>query len=560
MLRVDGKSVAVNQYMVEQTSIGKCDATDDSSDIERSDTDNTGNDKNSECTYASIDAWDVERDVLFKNLESFFSSHTSDPSVVDHISIVYQVAKEANSLEAYETLLKWIYNSTIIFPDFVVEKIPQTKKSNNDKREFKVYFPIHRFNNENLPKDEQEGHFEIKTKGGKMNPNGMMNSQSEIENLRHDFKQKQQVQDDKIDICLNTIESFGNILFDRKMNLISPGNRAEMKLQPRGENFQEKEAEEEAVSLCNPQDSYGFIWIGAASFAGVLGYLTFVIQIISYLITVSDSYINRGDRFPFLEETFLPIPRGVSTTVHAGQIIAISLMALLTPALWESLSQFINTYDDDLRNQGVHFCPWLLANMLKLIESIISLVATFIIIVVSENNLSLFKDFTAVTFISSFDNILYEFASMNLLGKKLRNAVRKCESLNVRYHPGRSRRSHGLYGSVVSAIEKRMFRSPAGLIGILMVIIYTSYFYLSFIPQVTGQLLCQSLVMQASEYDTSLTYFSGQYTIERDGQYFFYKEDKKSATFENRQPHIIKYCPNHKAWVLTISNKIDTDV
>ncbi len=111
--------------------------------------------------------------------------------------------------------------------------------------------------------------------------------------------------------------------------------------------------------------------------------------------------------------------------------------------------------------------------------------------------------------------------------KKLRNAVQKCESLNIRYHLGRSRRSRGLNWSVVSAIEKQMLRSPACLIGFLMVIIYTNYFYLSFIPQVRGQLLCQSLVMQASEYDTNLAYFSRRYTIERDGQFSFIKMIRK---------------------------------
>ena len=112
--------------------------------------------------------------------------------------------------------------------------------------------------------------------------------------------------------------------------------------------------------MYNPHDLYGFILTGAASFAGVWGYLTFVIQIIRFLITVSDSYINRGDHFPFLEETILPMPRGILNTGHAGQIIAISLMALLTPGLWESLSQFLNIYDDDMQTKVFTFvCDYL---------------------------------------------------------------------------------------------------------------------------------------------------------------------------------------------------------
>ena len=104
---------------------------------------------------------------MFDVLEVYFANQKNDTKVLDHIFIVYQVAKEDKSLEAYEILLKRIYASTINFSAFVVEKISKAPNYENDKRSFKVKFPINRFKKEDSPEEEQEGYM-IKTDGEKM--------------------------------------------------------------------------------------------------------------------------------------------------------------------------------------------------------------------------------------------------------------------------------------------------------------------------------------------------------------------------------------------------------
>ena len=98
--------------------------------------------------------------------------------------------------------------------------------------------------------------------------------------------------------------------------------------------------------------------------------------------------------------------------------ISLSLSNLVEDALLELLLQFYTGFNDTLRNQGISFRLWLVSNLLRFLEGVVSIGVIFVLVVSSSDVVSLFKDFTAMIFIFSLDNVFFSLASMGILGKR----------------------------------------------------------------------------------------------------------------------------------------------
>ncbi len=120
---------------------------------------------------------------------------------------------------------------------------------------------------------------------------------------------------------------------------------------------------------------------------------------------------------------FSDTPRRNTTLVLIGQYTALVISFLVEDAIWESLLQCFIGFDDKLRNQGISFIWWLISNLMRFFEGMVSICVIFVLIVTSNDIVSLFKDFTAMTFISSLDNIFF-----SCFGRCSRKDIKKCDN------------------------------------------------------------------------------------------------------------------------------------
>lgn len=76
-----------------------------------------------------------------------------------------------------------------------------------------------------------------------------------------------------------------------------------------------------------------------------------------------------------------------------------------------------------------------MSNSLRLIEGLLAISITFMIVIRSDKVVDLFKDSTAIGFVSSFDNIVYTLVDMNVIGSRLKKTVTKCEIITFVVNP-----------------------------------------------------------------------------------------------------------------------------
>ena len=157
--------------------------------------------------------------------------------------------------------------------------------------------------------------------------------------------------------------------------------------------------------------------------------MVFAIQTTSYLLAIfEDVQPTQND---FERNAPLNIPLGATRLVHAGQAIAILLTFLVNDGLWESTIQLLNGYNSDLKKAGVKYIWWLVSNILRFTEGLAATFVIFVLIVVSDDIVTLFKDFTAMTFISSMDDVVFVLAGMSVLGKALKEATEAGDDIVV---------------------------------------------------------------------------------------------------------------------------------
>ena len=121
--------------------------------------------------------------------------------------------------------------------------------------------------------------------------------------------------------------------------------------------------------------------------------------------------------------------------MHTGQVITMFLIHPVRKAVWEVTLNLSNGFNAHLKNQDIKFKWWLISNSLRLIEGLVAISVTFMLVIRSDNVVDLFKDFTAILFVSSFDNIVYTLVDMNVIGSRLKKTVTKCEIITFVVNP-----------------------------------------------------------------------------------------------------------------------------
>jgi len=321
-----------------------------------------------------------------------------------------------------------------------------------------------------------------------------------------------------------------------------------------------------AVFVKNASDTFAFIMMDPISLPAFVSWFIFLVQFVSLiLLVVSDLYLDRHEASnEYKNKPLFNIPKGVDPTVHAGQGLAIFLVILVQGSLWESTANISLGYNSHLARQGVFFKWWVISNCLRLIEGLFATFVTYTLVIKSENVVDLFKDFTAISFVSSFDNIVYNLASMRMLGRRMKKATMKSDDITFRieaHRSGRVNKSFWQYWCDLNSIRKAVFH-PSVFVSATMVSMYAFWAINVLKPHNDGKYLCQQIYVQLDgDVNHELPFFSGSYTLlsgkESVDLYPRYREKKQYYEKHSREntPMIFRFCGNMGRWGFAYENK-----
>ena len=259
------------------------------------------------------------------------------------------------------------------------------------------------------------------------------------------------------------------------------------------------------------EDLYSFIVVQPFSLGSLASILLFALQITVYFFSVSDAFEKDQDA-DVKQSTLLNVPRGVSLAIIIAQFIAIFLGVLVQDTLFTAISLVHNGFDkgvgkgsgESQNSINMDWKFWLLSNFMRLLENLIGTVIIFVLIVKSENVITLLKDFTTMTFISQLDDNIFKMAEMKFLGKQLKDlsdTVKETE-----YYPSNRKK----LGNIKKCPNRALY---------FIIVLFPLYFcwaYFFLFPQFRQELVCQRIFIQIDDrYRTSLGYFTGHYRLDR---------------------------------------------
>ncbi len=311
-------------------------------------------------------------------------------------------------------------------------------------------------------------------------------------------------------------------------------------------------------------DAFTFIMVNPLSLPAATAYFIYFIQMASYLLVISHHYTNRFDESDFLTVPALMVPKGVDEEVHFGQGIGILLIALINESLWEPIVELSSVDRAHLQTQGIATAWWVVANFLRLTGGLLLTLVMFFLVIESDDVVELFKDFTAMIFVSSFDNMLYSLAKLNLLGARMKKTVDDCQNKVLLK---KNRFNSSLAPPPPEAQIRLLLRKclsflfkPSSIMCLLLITMYVVWGIFIVQPQRNGKYLCQNFYVQLDDtVDSKLPFFSGSYVLQKGDQkrdfYQTYRENKDCIDLdEEKHAMIIRYCKERGFWALSLED------
>ena len=319
----------------------------------------------------------------------------------------------------------------------------------------------------------------------------------------------------------------------------------------------------------NFRDVFAFITTQPFSFPAFIAWFIFFVQLTCYLLSISKHYIDRFDNTSFSKMPLLDIPKGVDQTVHVGQGMSIFLIIIINDSLWLPVVALSYGFIGPIQSLNVRYVWWLIPNLMRLAEGLTLTLVIFILVIESDDVVELFKDFTAVLFISMFDNMVYALSKLNILGTKMRKAAEACENVDLTF--GMTRKATSRNQTDTNPVEEQtpqtcknvqMFLfNPFRLMLLLLIVMYSVWITYIFIPQRDGTYLCQNIFIQLDdEVDSKLSFFSGSYKIQRGKtkrDFYHTYFETKDGPLDGRTPMTLRYCNERGFWAFSFANDQD---
>jgi len=190
-----------------------------------------------------------------------------------------------------------------------------------------------------------------------------------------------------------------------------------------GGNEEEEEEEEDTKKL--PPDTFSFfICSKPKSVAFCFACLVFAIQLAVFALLLVNRITPRSDN-P------LNIPDCVDIEVLVTQVIAIVISVYIQDDLRVAFEQFFPGYSEDMEKafqqqgdqQGQHDISrwkWGLSHTCRFLEGLFGLVISFFLIIAVDNVFDLLLNFTAMVFVSEFDDIAFKLSSSGYFGASIK--------------------------------------------------------------------------------------------------------------------------------------------
>jgi len=194
---------------------------------------------------------------------------------------------------------------------------------------------------------------------------------------------------------------------------------------PRG-----REPEEDVELHTIDQDVFSLMFISPVlSKAFMYSFFVFGVQISILALTLVNLLLNGTKENP------LNIPPYTQMEEISAQGVAILVSVFLNRDVTNSFYMFQVAYNDDIRNILPSAKKWkfVLANALRFIEGLLSLLVTFLLIVATTDVLDIFFNFTALQFVSELDDIGFYIADMGYLFFNIQDMTRAAKNVQMEY-------------------------------------------------------------------------------------------------------------------------------
>lgn len=319
------------------------------------------------------------------------------------------------------------------------------------------------------------------------------------------------------------------------------------------------------------EDTYSFIELIPYSLAAALAWSIFFVQLSTYFLSIGEALPASFPLFgsasgdDLQPSTPLNIPRGNDIKVQMAQAITIFIIPFVQDSLRDAITHFFDGYGVGLRGSGITYTWWFIANLLRLVEGLIGTLVLIVLISRSENVVDLLKDFTAMTFISTLDELAFQLGSKKFAGSKLKAACDRVLDFEVYVPPdnkeiptclpAKCRWNSGVYNK--DGVRKKEINVRYIILMIIMVILYIVWLAVVVIPQQSQKYLCQSIYVQFSDdINQHMAHFSGYYDLQlgknrRSGVTYM---ERRSLDQRRTQPMVLRFCKESSSWVLALSN------
>ncbi|KAL7555714.1 hypothetical protein ACA910_009879 [Epithemia clementina (nom. ined.)] len=284
------------------------------------------------------------------------------------------------------------------------------------------------------------------------------------------------------------------------------------------------ECEQDKIEKRLPEDTFSMVMISpywTPSFW--FGMLVSIFQFATYVLVLVDVTDMSDGVNPF------GFPANVDVAVRVAEVIALIILVPLQDEVIEGLILINDGYQRDAlesKFSDASKTKFVLSVTLRMIVGALSIVTSFLLIMIESDVLDIFFNFIALQFINDLDNLSFELATIGLIGYSIQSGANEV--------------------SDVSYFTDKRFRRRYPLV-VVFFLIMGSWCWV-FVLQQKGRFVSTSLEVQfGDDLDSVLATFSGIYDrsdTPLDAGRFRYLDRLSGTAF-------FGYCEDRTAWTFT---------
>jgi hypothetical protein len=212
---------------------------------------------------------------------------------------------------------------------------------------------------------------------------------------------------------------FADLFQRRKSDSDFEDGKGGIEVSPQGV-ISSQEEEKEEVAL--PRDIFSLLFVSRITSLGFLySFCFYALQLGIHFLILYNLLRDAPEKNP------LKVPLSVENDVIAAQLFALLVSVISQEDMLTSLNMIRVGYNTDVLDNfpAATRVKWVLSNVFRFSEGILSIAVSFIFIVQSTEVLELFLNFAAMQFVSMLDNIGFQLAHDGYIFGSLQSVTRK---------------------------------------------------------------------------------------------------------------------------------------